>query len=135
MRGLFVIYDSRCGLCTHLKGWLARQPVYVPVRMVAAGSAEALQRFPGLNSAELAVVSESGEVWLGDSAWIMCLWALRHYRAWAQRLSRPALRPFSRQAFAALSGSRFALTRLFGLQSDAELRQDLSAIRVPPCRI
>jgi predicted DCC family thiol-disulfide oxidoreductase YuxK len=135
MRALFVVYDSRCGLCTQLKQWLERQPAYLPIRAVAAGSEEALRRFPGMDSAELVVVSDTGEAWLGDHAWIMCLWAMRDYRQWANRLARPALRPFSRQAFAALSRSRFMLSRLLGFQSEAELQRQLSTIAVPPCRI
>jgi len=135
MRMLFVIYDARCGLCTRTQRWLERQPAYVPVYPVAAGSAEAQRHFPGLNSTELVVVSDSGEAWLGDHAWIMCLWAMRDYRRWANRLARPALQPFARQAFAALSRSRFMLSRLFGFQSEAELQRQLSSISIPPCQI
>jgi predicted DCC family thiol-disulfide oxidoreductase YuxK len=135
MKTLTVIYDSRCGLCTHLKGWLARRPAYVPIELIAAGSPEALRRFPMLPAGELAAVSDAGQVWLGDHAWIMCLWALREYRAVATRLSSPALKPLARQAFGAISRSREHLSWLLGFQSEHALQDALSGVEVPPCRI
>jgi len=132
---LTVIYDPRCGLCTQIKDWLGKQPAYVALRLLAAGSAEAKERFPTIPEGELAVVSDSGEVWRGDNAWIICLWALREYRQWAGRLAGPALRPLARQAFAAVSHNRSMLSRFLGLRSEAELREQLSDVEVPPCRI
>jgi predicted DCC family thiol-disulfide oxidoreductase YuxK len=132
---LTVIYDPRCGLCTQIKGWLGRQPAYVALRLLAAGSAEARAQFPTIPEGELAVVSDSGQVWRGDNAWIICLWALCEYRQWAAKLASPVLRPLARQAFAAVSQHRSALSRFLGLRSEAELRKQLSEITVPPCQI
>jgi len=79
MTSLFVVYDSRCGICTQLTAWLSRQSAYVALYFVAMGSAEASARFPMLPpvSEELVVVADTGEAWIGDRAWIICLWALR----------------------------------------------------------
>jgi predicted DCC family thiol-disulfide oxidoreductase YuxK len=132
---LTVIYDPRCGLCTQIKAWLVRQPAYVALRLLAAGSAEARERFPMIPVGDLAVVSDSGQVWRGDNAWIVCLWALCEYREWAARLASPVLRPLARQAFAAVSQHRFALSRFLGLTSESELHKQLSEITVPPCQI
>ena len=54
-------------------------------------------RFPGIEALhperEIVVISDTGDVWQGGSAWVMCLWALREYREWSQRLAHPALLP------------------------------------------
>ena len=81
------------------------------------------------------MVSDNGQVWLGDHAFIMCLWALRDYRRWARRLSSPLLRPVARQAFAALSSNRHNVSALLGLKSEAELRTRLNEVTIPPCQI
>src|SRR5947209_8036605 len=64
---------------------LATEPALIPLLPLAAQSPEAARLFPGhAPGAELAVVSDEGAVWLGDHAWIMCLYALRNYRDWAK---------------------------------------------------
>lgn len=135
MQTLFVVYDGRCGLCTQLKEWIGRQPAYVPIHLVAAGSAEAQKRFPALPPGELAVIGDTGETWLGDSAWIVVLWALREYRSWAEKLASPLLLPMARQAFAAISRNRSAFSRWLGLYGEAGLLENLSRIPIPPCEI
>ena len=134
MKTLFVVYDDRCGLCTQLKEWIGRQPAYVRLELVASSEA-ARDRFPALPPGELAVVSDAGEVWLGDRAWIIVLWALREYRSWATKLSSPLLLSMARQAFAAISRNRSAFSRWLGVYGEAELRENLSQIPSPPCEI
>ena len=134
METLYVVYDDRCGLCTQLKEWLGRQPAYVRLQLVASSEA-ARDRFPSLPPGELAVVSDSGETWLGDRAWIMVLWALRDYRSWAAKLASPLLLPMARQAFAAISRNRSAFSRWLGLYGETELRANLSQVPIPPCEI
>ncbi|WP_443058190.1 thiol-disulfide oxidoreductase DCC family protein [Streptomyces sp. NBC_00820] len=94
VRGLTVLYDARCALCTHLRGWLARQPQLVPLDLVPAGSEWARTHFPGLDHAatldEITVVGDSGQVYTGSRAWIVVLWALREHRPLAHRLSTPS---------------------------------------------
>ena len=135
MNLLYVVYDDRCGLCTQLKEWLGRQPAYVPLQLMAAGSEAARDRFPALPAGELAVISDSGEMWFGDRAWIIVLWALREYRDWAAKLASPLLLPMARQAFAAISRNRSAFSRWLGLYGESELRHNLSQVPIPPCEI
>ena len=85
MKTLFVRYDSRCGLCAEVRDWLRIQPAYVDLQLVESESDEARRLFQGLPDGDLAVLSDDSHVWLGDNAFIMCLWALRAYRRWAQR--------------------------------------------------
>ncbi|MGW3205955.1 thiol-disulfide oxidoreductase DCC family protein [Streptomyces sp. NPDC001135] len=94
VRGLTVLYDAECGLCTHLRDWLARQPQLVPLELLPAASDRARARFPGLHHPaaldEVTVVGDSGQVYRGARAWIVVLWALREHRPLAHRLSTPA---------------------------------------------
>ncbi|MFI6021795.1 thiol-disulfide oxidoreductase DCC family protein [Streptomyces sp. NPDC051287] len=94
VRGLTVLYDAECSLCTHLRGWLVRQPQLVPLTLLPAASDEARARFPGLDHSatldEVTVVGDSGQVYRETAAWIVVLWALREHRPLAHRLSTPA---------------------------------------------
>ena len=111
MQTLTVLYDAHCNLCSHIRSWLETQPAYVTLDFVPAGSAEARRRFPQLDHAttarELTVISDEGEVYLEANAWIMCLWALRDYRAWSLRLSTPELLPLARRVVLWVSLNRF----------------------------
>jgi predicted DCC family thiol-disulfide oxidoreductase YuxK len=135
MKRLFVVYDPACGLCSQIKDWLMRQPAYVPLYFVPSGSPEVQRMMPSLPPGEIAVFSEEGDAWVGNRAWILCLWALREYRGWAARLARPALLPFAQQAFAVLSRNRAALSRLMRLRSDAEMGAALSGVSLSACPI
>ena len=135
MQTLFVVYDPACGLCSEIRVWLMRQPAYVPLRFVPSGSPEARRRFPMLPEGDLAVISDAGDMWLDDRAWILCLWALREYRRWSYRFSRPSLLPLAQQAFAVLSRNRSRLSNWLRLRSDAELSELLKGVRLPTCQI
>ena len=91
-RRLTVLYDARCSLCRRVRRWLSRQNQYVPLEFVAGGSAESLRRFPGLGAdrmlAELHIVDDAGQVYRGEKAWLMCLWALVDYRSWSVRFAK-----------------------------------------------
>ena len=75
-----------------------------------AGSPTARQRFPGLDHdatlRDITVVADTGEVYVGDGAWLACLWALVDYRAMADRLASPHLLPVARRVVAAASAAR-----------------------------
>ncbi|MFD8262087.1 thiol-disulfide oxidoreductase DCC family protein [Streptomyces griseoluteus] len=112
VRGLTVLYDAECGLCTHLRDWLLRQSQLVPLELVPAGSAEARSRFPGVDPArtleEVTVIGDSGQVYRGAAAWVVVLWALREHRPLAHRLSTPAGAVLARGAVLAAAKYRGA---------------------------
>jgi predicted DCC family thiol-disulfide oxidoreductase YuxK len=108
MQKLTVYYDARCGLCCATRDWIAREPKLVKVECLPAAE-------PG---AELTVIADTGEIWEGDASWIMVLWALRDYRQWAIRLSRPSMLPIARATFAKLSQYRGALSCSLGLEPE-----------------
>jgi predicted DCC family thiol-disulfide oxidoreductase YuxK len=131
---LCILYDSSCGLCTGVRDWIQRQTPLVAMEFAAAGSTDARRRFPQIPDGELAVVANTGEVWLGNSAWIVCLWALRDYREWALTLSSPLLRLMAREAFAVVSSNRAALSGMLRMRSsDREMEQELRKVMVPRC--
>ncbi|MEU4396616.1 DCC1-like thiol-disulfide oxidoreductase family protein [Kribbella sp. NPDC023855] len=117
MQELVVLYDAQCGLCRRFKEWLAAQAParngqggVVRLGFVAAGSTKARQLYPGLDHAatlrEVTVVADDGAVYVGDRAWIVCLWATREHRATAVRLASPAMRPVARAMVQAAAGLR-----------------------------
>jgi predicted DCC family thiol-disulfide oxidoreductase YuxK len=106
---LTVLYDARCGLCCAVRDWLSRQHQLVPLEFRPKPDAVD----------EMVVEADSGEIWEGDSAWIVILWALANYRAAAYRLASPALLPLARGVFARVSGYRGAISCQLGLTPEA----------------
>ena len=135
MRYLTVVYDPNCGLCTRVSQWLRLQPKWVALRVIPTNLAARLYPTlaPRIARQELVVVSDEGGVYLGDHAWLMCLYALRHYRSWAARLSSPSMLPLARSAFAILSANRRRVSRWLRLMSDAELTEQLRTVNPPRC--
>lgn len=105
---LTVVYDETCALCQRCRDWLEQQPTWVPVNFVAAGSTEARQRWGDLPwlGADLVVVGDHGEAWVGPAAFLVCLWATKGYRPWAFTLSGRALAPMAERFFALVSHQR-----------------------------
>lgn len=130
-----ILYDADCGLCTSTKDWIRQQVSLVGLQFVATGSPEAQKRFPQLRAGELAVVSNTGQVWLGDHAWIVCLWALRDCRDLAFRLTSPLLSLLAREAFSVVSKNRVALSSMLRLRNEREIEQQLRKVLVPRCQI
>lgn len=117
MRELTVLYDAQCGLCRRFKSWLAAQRLapngqggVVRLRFVAAGSTYARALYPELDHEatlrEVTVVADDGSVYVGDRAWIVCLWATWEHRLTAVRLASPAMRPVARAMVQAAAGLR-----------------------------
>jgi predicted DCC family thiol-disulfide oxidoreductase YuxK len=112
-----VLYDPRCKLCAFVADWLARQRQLVPIDLVPAGSGEALRRFPELDHAatvrEITAVGDQGQVYRGDNAFVVCLWALAGHREFSHTLTRPAGRRLARAAV--LSAAKYRGTTSHGV--------------------
>src|SRR5258708_14381077 len=136
MRTLYVLYDTRCELCRRLKDWLQLQPCWLELRLMPANSEETRDLFSGLeqiaSSNDLVVISEEGQVYLNDRAWIMTFYALTEYRDWACRLAHPLLLPFARQAFDAISRNRYAISRWLDGTSSESIAEELQNLRLEP---
>ena len=136
MDTLTVLYDQDCLLCQECRIWLLRQRAFIKLRFIPLQSpqiCEWFQRLEGCSSINprerLVVISDEGGVYHGQNAWIMCLYALRDYREWAQRLAHPALLPFARRVCELVSRNRRLLSR-FLKEPTEELKNKLAAF--PP---
>jgi predicted DCC family thiol-disulfide oxidoreductase YuxK len=138
MKRLYVLFDGECALCRNCCEWLGRQPAFIKLHFIPLQSPEIGRRFPGVEKWDLrerlVVVSDDGAVYQGQYAWIMCLYALRDYRAWSQRLAHPALLPFARQACEWVARNRLTLSRLLLQASAGELTQKFRAMPPVVCR-
>ena len=107
---LTVLYDGACPICRQAKSWLGRQPARVSLDFEKAGSQTARQRFPGLDHRatlrDITVIADTGAVYIGDAAWLICLWALDSYRPLSFRLAQPGLRGAAREVVAMASATR-----------------------------
>lgn len=140
MHTLTLCYDARCGLCSQVRQWLGRQPAYVRLDFVPYDSPEAEKRLPGIRhlhaDQEILAMADTGEVWQGAGAWVMCLWALREFRAWSAHLASPAMQGAARKVVHWVSQNRISLSRLLRLQSDAELAAALDhEVPGPSCAL
>jgi predicted DCC family thiol-disulfide oxidoreductase YuxK len=138
MKTLYVLFDSQCALCRQCRRWLERQPAFIELRFLALQSEEIACRFPGIEQFnlrdQLVVISDEGAVYQGSHAWIMCLYALREYREWSQRLASPVLLPWARRACELVSDNRLSLSSWFKGLSDENLERELSGKAVGPCK-
>jgi predicted DCC family thiol-disulfide oxidoreductase YuxK len=139
MQKLYVLYDPSCELCCRLKNWILVQRSWIGVALIPQGSEKAARLFPGLakiaGKEDLAVISDEGAVYLNDRAWIMVMYAMVDYRDWASRLTHPVLMPLARQAFAAFSKNRLAISRWMSAEDPEELAHELRNIELEPCSL
>ena len=77
-----------------LRALLRRARLARPAAAVDARSSAG--RSDARDGDDLVVVADTGEMWSGDSAWLMVLWALADYRQWSYRLASPLLLPTAR---------------------------------------
>src|SRR5258707_14786988 len=139
MEKLYVLYDPKCELWERLKDWLLVQRSWLGLCMVPAGSDKAKNMFPGLeqiaSADDLVVISDEGQVFLNNHAWIMTLYALEEYRDWACRLAHPLLLPLARQAFATISKNRHAFSRWLRVADTEALAGELRRVALEPCAV
>lgn len=114
MTSLFILFDASCNFCRACKTWLQSQRQTIPLLFIEAGSAEAEALFPLLDHAktksELTVISDTGAMYHDAKAWLICLWALEDYRAWARTLASPQLMPTAKRFITMISSNRKTLS-------------------------
>ena len=130
----FTSSTTRGAGCAVGRGVAGRQPAYLDLTFIPAGSERALQLFPGLTRPdqveELVVISDDGAVYRDSRAWIMSLFALQDYREWSLRLAHPVTPPGA-QAFALLSKERRRISRWLNLASEVEIAETLRHVDAP----
>jgi len=100
VRAMTVLYDPDCPVCRASKRWMLLHRPLIDVRFVAVNSRLAHQRFPQLDLAacvrEITVVTDTGHVYRGEAAFVMCLWSLRRTRSLALQMARGHRAPILR---------------------------------------
>lgn len=118
MNTLYVLYDASCALCRRCASWLQVQPAFIRVVALPSGSQRAAELFPTLRTPpspeELVVVADTGAVYRDVAAWLMCLYALRRYRALSLRLARPGWHGLARRAVHFLAIHRGTISDFLG---------------------
>ena len=138
MKWLAVLYDDECGICSRIRRWLEKQPVYVPLKLVPFRAPITHKKFVGIDlffpEQKLVVVSDEGAVWRGDSAWIMLLWALVQGRELSMKMASPTMRPLARKVVTAVSANRLRLSKWLRLTPDRFPNPDCStsSCKAPP---
>ena len=130
MNTLHVLYDERCAFCLRCREWLEKQPAFLELEFIPRSAPEVAERFPGIEKIdaadELVVISDTGALYQGANALVMCLYALREYREWSQTLASPTLLPLSRRAFDLISTNRLSISRLLGMRDERELAEAIN---------
>jgi predicted DCC family thiol-disulfide oxidoreductase YuxK len=144
-----VLYDESCGFCAECVHWFAQQDASIEILFVPRGSQQG-HLLTGLVRStrqtlgrsleagpddELIVIDNHGGVYEGPPAFLMCLWALPAYEAWAARLSTPSMMPYARRFFLALSKSRKSLSFLLGLRADPQGMDAALPFEPPRCAL
>lgn len=131
MNELTVFYDERCELCCRCRQWLQRQPLFVPLSFVPLQSPLLHKRWPQLAAyrpdEEILVVSDTGAVYRGSGAWLMCLWATRTWREWSLRLASPVLYPLIKKFVTLVSQNRLKLSSLLSNKDPADVAAEIEA--------
>ena len=125
MDTLHVFFDSRCRMCRRFKTWLAEQTQLVKLEFTSYHLPEARRICPDLDehspASELVVMADSGEIYKGAHAWIMCLWALEEYRGVSYRLAQPRWIELTRKVCHLISDHRLTLSKWLLWRSEAEM--------------
>lgn len=116
MKRFYVFYDGECALCLRCREWLASQPAYIELVFHPFQSDAARRLCPELPrfqpNEQLILLSDEGGIYVGEGAWLMCLYALREYRPWSRKLASPALRPLAQRLCMLISHNRLNLSRM-----------------------
>jgi predicted DCC family thiol-disulfide oxidoreductase YuxK len=139
MEKLYVLYDPRCELCRRLKDWLLVQRSWLGLCLIPACAEKAKEMFPELRqfaaASDLAVISDEGQIYLNNNAWIMALYALEEYRGCAYQLAHPLLLPLARQAFATISRNRYTISRWLASLAPEQIARELGHVVLEPCAV
>ncbi len=116
MNRLTVLFDQDCRLCEAVVRRLREQDTYIELEFISSGAPRAARMFPEIVStvplSEVVAIADGGEVYRGDAAWLMVLWAMKRTRAMSLTLAQPLYRGLVRRAVASVGKHRLSLSRL-----------------------
>jgi predicted DCC family thiol-disulfide oxidoreductase YuxK len=124
-------------MCCTFHEWINRQPRAFAIDFIPYQSARAETAFPGIGTLDPArqmiVRTESGEVFRGAEAWVMCLLSCANHQAVARRLASPGLLPIAIRACNLLAANRHTLSKVFFRRKDRQVRESLHQMEAPAC--
>lgn len=82
---------------------------------------------------EIVVVADTGAVYTGGAAWMMCLWALENGRPWALRLAKAGLVGVVKRFCLLVSSNRLRLSAALGLATPRALGEIIHNTAAPTC--
>ncbi len=130
MEKIWIVYDSHSRLCVKFRWWMVERPKFAEMEFLPAGMSDALRLLPDLPpeaaAEEVVVVSDEGGVYLGTSAWLMCLWGLEDFREGTERLASPRLLPLVRKAAAMALRDPGRLSSLLASAPEEEIAEALA---------
>lgn len=133
-----VFYDGRCGMCCSFHEWIHRQERAFEIDFVPYQAERAEEVFPGIHTLdparEMIVRADSGEIYRGAEAWVMCLYSCANHRAMAKRLARPAMIAVAIRVCHLLAANRHGLSKVFFRRKDKEVRKTLHEMNLLECR-
>ena len=114
---LYVLFDAQCTVCVASAEWLHSHAQHEALKLIDARGAFANQYFNTISKRgeELVVVSDTGEVWWGPSAFLVCFWAMKSTHWLAQLASFELFQPLAEMLFRLISDHRGSLAPLLGL--------------------
>ena len=131
MKILHVFFDHRCGMCGRFRRWLEGQAQLVEIQFTSYHDPAAKQICPILDSLhpeeKLVVMADTGQVYQGETAWIMCLWALDNYRELSMTLARPRWLPLARRVCELVSTNRYVWSKLLFAKPNQLLLAEIEA--------
>lgn len=132
-----VFYDGRCGMCCSFHEWIHRQERAFKIDFVPYQAERAEEVFPGIHTLdparEMIVRTETGEIYRGAEAWVMCLYSCANHRDLAKRLARPAMLAVAIRVCHLLAANRHGLSKVFFRRKDKEVRKTLHQMDLLEC--
>jgi predicted DCC family thiol-disulfide oxidoreductase YuxK len=132
MQRLTVLYDRKCKFCRRVRDWLESEPKFLALELLARQSDQVKTRYPSFaidpndSPQELIVISDEGQVYLDTNAMIMCLYALRRFRALSLRLGQPGMFHLARGFFKFVGRQRHHDLFMAQRLTDEQLHQKFS---------
>ncbi len=134
IKSMTVLYDSDCAFCCRSRIWILSQIHRLPIQFIPINSDLLKERFPKLPAGhldELVVITDSGNIYYKEKAFVMCLYALAEYYEWSFKLAQPAFLPLVRNAYKVISKYRNVFAPKSISRNDKYLQTTLESYDTP----
>ena len=127
IRSVEVYYDGSCAMCGRFKDWLEQQKHLIGVEFLSYASEAAKERFPDLAEYQpekaMVIRTDTGEIYRGAEATVICLWSCSEYRGLAMKLRKPIFLPLARKIYPLIASNRYLISKL--LINERKLKREL----------